>query len=326
MKVITLTQKEYDNWNVFVKQSPQGTIFSNTGFLISLDINFKILAIKDEQNKILAGIVLPKNEINTFSNPMLTKYFGILFSPNNHISHKTISKQYKIMELLIQHLKKIKSFDYYFHYNFNNWIPFYWNNFSQQTRYTYKIFLKDKSIEQIYSSFHGNLKNDIRNAIKANLTFEKNIEFESFFSIINKTFIRQGSKAPFSKNKLLHFLKEGTNNNFFKTFGIRNKNHLIAVCGIVYDNKSSYLLLNGIDIDKQVRGANAFLLYETIKYFKEKKLLYYDFEGSMLPGVEQFYRRFGGELTPYYKIWNDNFFNYIKNKAKKYYKKLRYGR
>jgi len=142
MKVITLTQKEYDNWNVFVKQSPQGTIFSNTGFLISLDINFKILAIKDEQNKILANFVLPKNEINTFSNPMLTKYFGILFSPNNHISHKTISKQYKIMELLIQHLKKIKSFDYYFHYNFNNWIPFYWNNFHNKHDTLTKYFLK----------------------------------------------------------------------------------------------------------------------------------------------------------------------------------------
>jgi len=67
------------------------------------------------------------------------------------------------------------------------------------------------------------------------------------------------------------------------------------------------------------------MLLESIKYFQGKCELY-DFEGSMLPGVEQFYRRFGGELTPYYRIWNDNFFNYTKSKAKKIYKKLRYGR
>ncbi len=314
-----------DLWNSFTKNSSQGSVFSETWYLNALGIDYKILCVIDNADNILSGIVLAKNQINTYSNPMLDKYLGVILKGEGALSHKVISKQYKVIELLSKELKKYKSFDYYFHPEFKNWIPFYWNGFAQQTRYTYRVNLSIE-IQEIQSRFHGNLKNDIRNAIKSNIQISKNLEYDVFYNIINKTFLRQGSKAPFNKVDLLSFIKELTLKNRFVLFGAVNQDgETIAVCGLVYDEKSSYLLLNGIDNDKLVRGANALIILEAIKYFHGKSR-YFDFEGSMLPGVEQFYRRFGGELVPYYRIWNDNLFNYMKTLAKKTYKKLRYGR
>ena len=94
----------------------------------------------------------------------------------------------------------------------------------------------------------------------------------------------------------------------------------------MFYKQTSYLILNGIDIDNNIRGANALMIHESIKLLKSEGVEIFDFEGSMLPGVEQFYRRFGGKLVPYMRIWNDNFFNYSKSKFKKIYKKIRYGR
>ena len=140
MNLKVLNKKQYNIWNKFVENSPQGSIFSYSWYLDALQCNYKILVVL-ESDEILAGIVLPKNEINTYSNPMLDKYLGVLYKNYDKLSHRVIEKQYKIAEQISNHLKKYKSFDYYFHPEFKNWIPFYWNGFCQQTRYTYRINL-----------------------------------------------------------------------------------------------------------------------------------------------------------------------------------------
>lgn len=330
MKVKKLTKDEYDSWNVLVDHSLQGSLFSNTWYLDALQVKYSILVVSNSniirENSIKAGLVLTKNEINTYSNPMLDKYLGVVFSKEAGSKAKLISKQYKYMELLANELKKIKSFDYYFHPSFENWIPLYWHGFSQQTRYTYRISNFNQTEEEIYTKFHSSVKRGINSSIKNKVTVKQDISFDTLWDITNKTFIRQGGKSPFNKNKLESFTTNLKEKKHFVSFGAYNEKGIcIAVCGLVYNKKSSYLLLSGIDIENQVRGANAFILYESMKYF-HAKCDYYDFEGSMLQGVEQFYRKFGGDLIPYMRIWNDNLFNYTKTKAKKLYKKIRYGK
>jgi len=320
------SKSEYFQWNDFVQKSPQGSLFSETWYLDILKVKYQVLCVIDEDNSIIAGIVLAKNQINTYSNPMLDKYLGVIFSEKQVcVSQKVVSKQFVVIELLITELEKYKSFDYYFHPNFKNWTPFHWNGFTQQTRYTYRIDL-GVDLESIKSKFHTNTKRNIKNAIKNNVRVETKIDFESFYQIINKTFLRQGSKAPFDKKVIQSYIRQLEEKGSFVTFGAYSEDGiLLSVCGIAFDKKSSYLLLNGVDVENEVRGANALMISHSIEYFKDRCDLY-DFEGSMLPGIEQFYRRFGGDLISYYRIWKDNSFNYFKSTAKKMYKKYRYGK
>ena len=325
MELKVLKKDEYSIWNEFVDSSPQGSIFSKTWYLDSLNIKYAILTVK-YQDRIIAGIVLAKNEINTYANPMLDKYLGILFEPGSSNQHKRESNEYKAMELIAKECKKIKSFDYYFHPEFTNWIPFYWNEFTQRTRYTYRINFKEKSIGEIYKNFHhGIVKNNIKKGQKSGVEIRRNIPFEDLWELVDKTFLRQGSKSPFKKDKLKHYIQTLQSKKAFVTWGAYFDNKCVAVGGVAYEPKSAYFLLNGIDIENMPRGANTYMIYEIIKFFSDK-CGYFDFEGSMLPGVEPLYRKFGGERVPYMQIWNDNFLNYAKLKAKKIYKRIRYGR
>lgn len=325
LKVEILDTLHYQEWNNFVKVSPQGSVFNLSWYLDCLNLDFKVLIVSDNSSKIFAGIVIVKNEIRTFSNPIFVKHLGILFK-NDSLRHKDNALRYKLSTLLIVELKKYKTFDYFFHPKFLNWIPFYWNGFAQETRYTYQTDLT-KSSDLIYSSFHEKLRNDIKNAVNNDIKVVTNPNINLFYSTINKTFLRQGSKAPFSKEKLINFIKKMNVHSSFMSFAaVDNDDNIIAVCGYVFSQNTSYLILNGIDIDKNTRGANALMIFESMKLLKEKGITIFDFEGSMLPGVEQFYRRFGAELVPYMRIWNDNFINYSKSKLKRIYKKFRYGR
>ena len=324
MELVKLDRSKYNIWDEFVDNSPQGSIFSKSWYLDILGVEYSILTVK-ENNKIIAGIVLAKNEINTYANPMLDKYLGVLLQKGSSNLHKRESAEYKAMELIAKECKKIKSFDYYFHPNFDNWIPFYWNGFVQTTRYTYRINY-NHSLEQIYKNFHhGIVKNNIKKGQKSGVEIKQNIPFEDLWNLVNKTFLRQGGKAPFKKEKLKMYVQELSKKDSFKSFGAYYMGKCVAVAGAAYEPKSAYFLLNGIDIENMPRGANTYMIYEAIKYFSDK-CDYFDFEGSMLPGVEPLYRKFGGERVPYMQIWNDNFFNYAKLKAKKLYKKIRYGR
>ena len=43
-------------------------------------------------------------------------------------------------------------------------------------------------------------------------------------------------------------------------------------------------------------------MWEAIKFAKKLGIKYFDFEGSMVPQIERYFRGFGGKLTPYYRI------------------------
>jgi hypothetical protein len=44
---------------------------------------------------------------------------------------------------------------------------------------------------------------------------------------------------------------------------------------------------------------------------RSKGIEVFDFEGSMIPSVEKFFRSFGGELRPYYSVNKSNFWKEV---------------
>ena len=92
MKLNYLQSQEFNNWNDFVDKSPQGSLFCKTWYLKALGTDFEILVI-EENMLIKAGIVLARNFMNSYSNPMFDKYLGVIFAFEPKVTQKIISKQ-----------------------------------------------------------------------------------------------------------------------------------------------------------------------------------------------------------------------------------------
>ena len=61
------------------------------------------------------------------------------------------------------------------------------------------------------------------------------------------------------------------------------------------------ICLSGADPDLRKQGGQYFLLWEIVKKMA-KKVNRFDFEGSMVPGIESVFRSFGGQQVPYLRV------------------------
>ncbi|MCL5071056.1 MAG: GNAT family N-acetyltransferase, partial [Actinobacteria bacterium] len=89
-----------------------------------------------------------------------------------------------------------------------------------------------------------------------------------------------------------------------RAFVTRNaQGEAIAGVYIIWDEKRCYYLLGGYDPEQSHHGGSALAMWEAIRFTKnELGLDEFDFEGSMVPQIEQFFRKFGSRLTPYYTV------------------------
>lgn len=299
-----LTEDEFLLWDDFVGQSMQGTIFHTSNWLNASGQKFIIYGCFE--NESLAG-GFPVACISRFGlkqaiHPPLTPYLGVVFDKKERKYVSRISYEKRISGAIAKTIKK--DFDgvrFNFSPFFPDLQPFIWEDFSCDVRYTYMLYLRD--LGNTWKNMDDSRRNDIRKAEKDGLSVEFNNDFEKTFALVQKTFHRQ-NKIPKFRCVALEYDRILAQKDQRKAFLARDKEgEPIAVVYIVWDKKRSYYLLGGYDPEKKHHGASAIALWEAIKFTKEKlRLDEFDFEGSMIPQVEFFFRKFGGRLTPYYSV------------------------
>ena len=75
----------------------------------------------------------------------------------------------------------------------------------------------------------------------------------------------------------------------------------VAICAV--DNKAIYYLIGAskTEVPKELKTLSLLLIYELLEECGRRELVF-DFEGSMLKGVEFFFREMGGEQTGIYEV------------------------
>jgi lipid II:glycine glycyltransferase (peptidoglycan interpeptide bridge formation enzyme) len=285
-------KKEYNN---LAKQ--YGNIFNSLDWLKNFGNNLEMFGIY-ENKKIIGGFYLYKEKkfaLNVYRNPPFTPYVGPIFQKINE------NKKRKLISLTANFIDNLPYSVISFSLNkeINDTLPFFWKKFKVSVHYTYVINLQN-SIENIFSKMTKNRKNDINKAIKDNLIIEKVNDFRVIKDLANETFLRQKKKINqvYLSRILFNFAK---NTNSF-AFVAMQKEKPIAMSFCLYDKDNAYYLLGGYDYRNKHHGAGALCLWKSIKYAQKLGLKKFDFEGSMVPQIEKYFRGFGGKLVPYYRI------------------------
>ena len=118
--------------------------------------------------------------------------------------------------------------------------------------------------------------------------------------MVSNTFSRK--EKDFDKDFIDKILFEFANKDNSFAFVSFQNNQPIAASFCIFDNNKVYYLLGGYDSKNKHQGAGALAVDAAIKHSKEKGIIIFDFEGSMLPEVEKYFRGFGGDLIPYYSV------------------------
>jgi hypothetical protein len=76
----------------------------------------------------------------------------------------------------------------------------------------------------------------------------------------------------------------------------------VACSFVVHDRETAYYLLGGYHTELKHHGAGVMAMVSAIRHAKALRLRLFDFEGSMVPAIERYFRGFGGSLTPYFTV------------------------
>jgi len=281
----------------------QGSIFNTYQWLKMFD-DLSIYGIFDDGDNLIGGFHLYKEKkfgITVYRDPPFTPFIGPFVKIEAQSPVKITNKYREILSLMAEFLGKLNYsiISVSLGRNIIDTLPFIWRKFKVVPGYTYILDLST-SLDNLYKNMTVERRNDINKAIRDKLTVEKVNDFNIIKSLVLKTFSRQEKGInEYYLNKILFDFANDSNSFAFVTFKDEKP---VAGAFCVYDKLTTYYLLGGYDYELKHHGAGALALWKAIEYSKEIGLKYFDFEGSMVPQIEKYFRGFGGDLKPYFRI------------------------
>ena len=267
--------------------------------------NWDVILIKNDSGIIAAMPYYLKKKFNFkyITQPLLTHKGGLWIKyPLNQKYSRRLSYQNHIVEEVIEQLEKldIDSFAQNFDYEFQNWLPFYWKGFKEQTNYSY-IIEDISNLDQVCKNFESSTRNSLKKAEKQ-VKVSEDIDLKQFYHINKMSFDRQNIPVPYSYEFVKNLDEACVRHSCRKMLCARDEQDRIhAVSYIVWDNNSAYGLMGGANPELRNSDAHTFINWEIIK-FASTVTKRFDFGGSMIEPIERSFRGFGGILKPYFTI------------------------
>ena len=283
-------------------------LFMQKGWLdavITEGSSWQVVLAKDKKGQIIGAFTFQMKQkwgLTILCEPFLSPFCGIW------IKTIQLDKQYeqyhyakKILVELIAQLPPFHFANFRFSTALTDWQPFYWARFQQTTRYTYQLDLK--ITDNLFLNFNQNTQRNIRKAEQSFHITESN-DLDKFLAINSLTFDRKNLKNPIPYSIWQNIDALLTKKNQRKIyFAVNTEEGIEATVYIIFDKNTAYYLAGGATENGRKQGAMYLLLGQAIKDAQSQGMDIFDFEGSMLQGVESFFRGFNATLTPYFRVW-----------------------
>lgn len=260
------------------------------------EVNGRIVAVHPLYVTKIAGV------FNAIQMPKFTQTLGPVTIDLSNISlAKRYSTEKTIYSDLISQLPDFSYFIQSFGHDFHNWLPYFWHDFSQSTKYTY-VIPDISDIDTVKSKLSQGKRKNINKALPlVNVRFDllPNVFYEHHVMTLKAT----GRKINYSFElfKEMHdaCLAHGAGRIIWAEDKVSGEIH--AALFLIWDKTSGYDLISSIDPKFINSGSTSLLVYEGIRFLSEKTGKF-DFEGSMIESVEASFRQFGAIQIPYFTI------------------------
>ena len=295
-----------------IKKLETDSVFNSMEWISIFDENKIQLLGVFNKNKELIGCFY---HYNYKRGKVFTQISPPPFSPNcglfiadktsNPAQKNTFKK--KTLQLIRKYIEEQKYdiLDLSFPYQYIDMQEFIWKEYTVEPRYSYQLNLNDTE-EELISKMSSERRKNIRKAQKDGVYTQKVTNIELAKKLIYNTYSKQNLTVDNTVlDKIFNSFSTPENTICFVSYD-KNKNPLSTVFCVV-DKTSCYYILGGYSATKKHEGAGALAMWEAIKEAKNKKIAIFDFEGSMLPQVEKYFRGFGGNMIPFYSIKKNKF-------------------
>lgn len=284
IQIIPAAQIDRIKWDRCVRESNHGLIYSFTDYLNSMAENWHGLVI-DDYTAVMALPWKTKLGIRYGYMPAFMQQSGII----GDIGDIDLTKVFDAIHGFLSFA------DIHFNYantSFQNILPVI-------TRTNLVI-----DLTQDFNSIRSAYKNDLRENIKKAEILQLDYTPADIEAAVSSYHLHYSKRIPhIQKNDYRNFLQlcrllEAKGQCLARSVSAKD-GILLATAIFLKDEKRIYNIMNTTLPQGRDMEANHFLLDRVISEFAGQPLLF-DFEGSELPGVQAFYKKFGGVNQPYF--------------------------
>lgn len=303
----TLTNKE--RYAVLCAQEPSICVYDQPWWLDAVcgADNWDVL-LYEKGGDILGALpcyIKKKLGLRYITQPPFTQHNGAWIKyPAQQVESKRISWEREVLDALMDQVEHLGVCHYQqsFSPSLTNWLPLYWRGYVQTTHYTYRLpDIHDP--EALFSAFQHNKRKNINKALKQGFQIGFDLPAEQFYAHHKSSLAKQGQTISYSLEEFQRMYDAAYQNNGGRTIWLRDGDGVL-LCALfnLWDRQWGYDLISAIDPSSRNTGAPDLLVYRMLEYLSDK-VRGYDFEGSMIEGVEESFRHFGAAQTPYFSIY-----------------------
>lgn len=235
--------------------------------------------------------------------PPFTQTLGPWFKPELRAftaGNAQLSRQKELVSALLEQLPAHRRFNQTFDSANDYILPYRWLGYRYTPLFSYRLGgLED--LDSIYAAFHKTAKKNIKYARnKTKIIHEK--DPRNILSLYEKTFLNQNRPLPVSEGlleKVVRLPIERGNGEIITA--IDSSGHAHSSAFLLFDEKVCYYLIGGSDPAFRSSGAQSLVLWEAIQFASGRSKAF-DFEGSNIEGIENFFRQFGGQRVINYSV------------------------
>lgn len=304
---------DYAQWDAFVELSPQGTIFSHSKYLQSLNVPFRLYKILSGQKVVALLPAIEDKSRRKIVQYDFTPNQGILFVDDARIKlapRQKVVDEFRITEFLIHELtQRYDEIAMFLSWAFQDVRPFLWHNyhqphlgqFSVKPRYTALLDLK--KIDP--SSYLGELRKGRRWDVKkaADCIVREASNLNAFMEIYESTFSRQGIALNDATLSLVRGIATSAiSQGYGRLSSCEAEDGIASMNLLLYDKRRAYYLFGANNPNLRDTGGGTKLLFHNILEAKARGLEEFDFVGVNSPNRGDFKLGFNAELALYFDV------------------------
>lgn len=300
-----LPESQYAEWDRFVDSSPHGTVFHFSWWLAVTAESLRLLVVRDERGRIVAGIPLPQKRkagLRLIHSPVLTPYLGPIFDLSHvegNCEQLRVMRQYG--ELLARSLGPFDSFRCIAGATAPDLQGFLWAGFQVCLGYTFR-FHASQTVADIQKGMTRTHAQKLSKAKRLNLKVEKDSGVDILLDLNKRSFSRKATTPPYSGDLVRRLWSAASQRNMVDVYRASTaEGRPIAALFTVHDSRTTYQIISGFDPEcLDLPGQNCLLWTAAVDALAANR--HFDFEGSSIRGVETFYRRWGPMACPVWKL------------------------
>jgi len=313
-----------NDWDNYVINSENGTVFSYSDFLLSLKTKPTVYYCYKKQ-EIKAGVVLLETDqgASTCLHNFVI-YNGILFTPpiKEQNRHQVNSEQFRITTFIAEQLPVLYN-DVFMalHPTIVDIRPYLWVNYGTglpkynvSVRYTSYVNIKDFSCAgslediSIYNEASYSRRQEIRYGIRKNVATKEEFDCGKFVKFYLKTMKHQdmvvSNKTLEEMGNLITSLYKAQLGKMFVSY--TNEGVVGSMTFFAIDNKRAYYLFGANDPEMRNKHTGTMVLWDAFKILSQAGVNEIDLEGINSPYRGWFKLSFGGDIRTYYEMCYKN--------------------